>query len=206
LFFCFVFVLSCRFGLLSIRSIVLLVNFKTPVSTTFDPGDTAGVTTQDIDSEIPPFFGIFPVANTSDPKGMFDNHNQVFPTAEFAPLVRRMQAAALGGSGIVVTAELTTVENRFWGVPAGITSNVTWVYLGRAKTWEDRLPGEMRKLVVTTKDPEVPANTKSTGPFRDFPHYKTTDLSLNYERSNLLADLTGWVVGANADIFRAALA
>jgi hypothetical protein len=188
-----------------VRSIVLFINFKTPVSTTFDPSNASAVTTKDIDSEIPPFFGIFPVANTSDPKGIFSNRNQIFAKSAFAPLVRRMQAAALGGNGIVITEEMTTVQNLFWGVDAGIKSNITWVYMGRASNWEARLTDRMRKLVVPSKHPEVPGNTISTGPFKHFPHYKTSDLVLNYQQSNLLADFTGWVAKSNADIFRTAL-
>ena len=187
-----------------VENIVLFINFATPVSTTFDPSKHDQVTTDDIDSEIPPFFGIFPVSNKSD-TGMFDIHNKVFKTSDFAPLVRRMQAAALAGDGIVVTQEMETVENLYWGIDAGIKSNVTWVYLGRATNWEARLSDEMQKLAVPAKDPEVPANTVGSGPFKDFPHYATTDLTLNYEQANLLADFTGWIVEKNADIFRAAL-
>jgi hypothetical protein len=116
-----------------------------------------------------------------------------------------MQAAALGGNGIVITEEMTTVQNLFWGVDAGIKSNITWVYMGRASNWEARLTDRMRKLVVPSKHPEVPGNTISTGPFKHFPHYKTSDVHLNYQQSNLLADFTGWVAKSNADIFRTAL-
>ena len=134
-----------------------------------------------------------------------DNRNQVFATADFAPLVRKMQVASLDGRGIVVRQEMETVENTFWGVQAGIKSNVTWVYLDRATKWEAQLSGEMQKLVVPRRRPQDPANTVDSGPFKNFPHYTTSDLALTHSQSNLLADLSGWVTQANEEIFRAAL-
>jgi hypothetical protein len=50
-----------------VRSIVVVLNMECPLSTTFDPADTAKVSTKDMDDEVPPFFGIFPIKNSSDP-------------------------------------------------------------------------------------------------------------------------------------------
>lgn len=50
------------------------------------------------------------------------------------------------------------------------------------------------------------AVTIQSGPFRAFPCYATELANINYERANLLADFTGWMVKNNAAQYAAALA
>jgi len=38
------------------------------------------------------------------------------------------------GNGAVATTTLTTVENEWFGIPAGLTLNVTWVYVEQHDT------------------------------------------------------------------------
>ncbi len=66
---------------------------------------------------------------------------------------------------MVVTTTHTTVENKWFGVPAGLEVNLTWVYLSRASTWEAALPNDTRKFVLPAADPDDPSVTPSSGPF-----------------------------------------
>lgn len=108
------------------------------------------------------------------------------------------------GKGIIVSANLTTVKNDWWGIPAGIQTEVTFVYLSRCFEWESRLSEEMKELLVPRKESDAadPAETIGHGDFKDFPHYATAGANINYEKANALASLTGWTVKQNSDIFR----
>jgi hypothetical protein len=153
--------------------------------------------------------------------------NQVFAKEDYYPVVARMQAAQQTGNGIVVTTELTTVENTHWGVSAGIRVNVTWVYLSRAGEWERRLGSDaIRDLVVpaaggaaggvgvgvggrastAAEDGVDYGETVQTGPFQGFPNYATDAPPVYWSeaKANILASQTGWTVLQNADIFRTA--
>jgi hypothetical protein len=81
---------------------------------------------------------------------------------------------------------------------------VTFVCLGRALQWESELSEEMTALLVPA-DPAAaadPSQTVDSGSFKHFPHYQTAGASINHERANALAALTGWTVKRNADLFR----
>ena len=52
---------------------------------------------------------------------------QVFAKEDFAPLAVAMQDVMAAGSGCVVTVRLTTVENSWWGIPAGVKASVASV-------------------------------------------------------------------------------
>jgi hypothetical protein len=187
-----------------VEHIIAFCNFVTPVRSTFDPNSTK-ITDKDMDDDIPAYFGIFVEKNKSE-TGTYINQNQIFATEKFAPLVRRFQEAQMAGRGIVVTETHTTVENKFWGVVAGIEVNITWVYLSRAAEWEAKLmDDDVKKHIIPRKNPEDPSNTIASGPFKSFPHYSTTELQLTNAQTNLLADLSGWVIEENRAEFEAAL-
>ena len=103
------------------------------------------------------------------------------------------------GNGIIATFSLSTVANDWWGIKAGQQVEVTFVYLGRIYSWEKQLSQEMKDLVVP-KDNST--GDIKDGPFRHFPHYATTGGLLNFEKSNLLADFTGWTILHNEEMFR----
>jgi hypothetical protein len=63
----------------------------------------------------------------------------------------------------------------------------------------------VKKNVLPKKHPEDPSQTISSGPFKHFPHYSTEEVQLSTAQTNLLADFSGWVVGANRAQFEAAL-
>lgn len=138
---------------------------------------------------------------------MLNHRNTVFPAQDFASLVSDLQDAQAAGFGAVATKPFTTVANTYWGIDAGFTVSVTWVYLSKAWRWEQGLPDAMKQEFR-----HDPANFKNPlilpkdGNFRSFPHYPTSEmLKLTVEQSSLLADLSGWVVLQHEDKMNAAL-
>jgi len=136
-------------------------------------------------------------------KRSFDSrYNQHFAKEDYGRVITALQEAQAKGNGVIATFNLTTVDNPWWGVPAGITSEITFVYLSRLLSWEDELSEEMYELLVPSgdeaKDLSIDVNE---GPYKGFPHYLTAGGITNYERANVLSDLAGWTVLKNADLF-----
>jgi hypothetical protein len=158
-----------------------------------------------IDFDIPSFFGVVPqdyYANDMELKSYDLSHSQFFSSDDWLPLANALQAAQAEGRGIIHTSELTTVENKLYGIDAGWVVNVTWVYLGRLSAWESELSPEMQALVVPPTDSENMGNTIASGPFAQFPHYATMEGALDYRQANLLADLCGWSILQNEEKWR----
>ena len=128
--------------------------------------------------------------------------NQVFATADYARVITALQTAQQVGRGIFATLNLTTVENAWWGIPAGQTFEITFSYLGRLPQWEARLTPEMYKLAVPSEDAQDLSVDVGSGPFKNFPHYNTKGGGIDAAKANLLADLTGWSVLQNEALFR----
>ena len=87
------------------------------------------------------------------------------------------------------------------------SSQVTFVYLSRLFEWEKLLPADMRGLFVPSDPKEAadPSATISSGPFFEFPNYPTISAVENAERANALANLAGWTIRNNAELFRSVL-
>lgn len=131
--------------------------------------------------------------------------NQVFDSASFGGVVSALQAALASGKGAVATTPLTTVENQWWGVQGGVSVNITWVYLTRVSGWEAELGDQaVKKAVQPSSHPEDPTKLATSGPFKNFPYFGDVDITSS--QANLLADMAGWVIGANRDLFQEALA
>lgn len=190
-----------------VEKIVLFFVSSTPLKPAdqWDPY-TQEYTGKEVTDCLTSFFGVF------DPNqpGVLDRsleyeRNQVFAKEDFAPVMAALQKAQSEGKGIMATFELTTVENKWWGIPAGFKTQVTFSYLGRLRQWESRLSPEMYPLFVPAENADDLSVDVKDGPFRKFPHYTTAGGAINYERANALADMTGWSVLQNADLFRSVL-
>ena len=185
--------------------IIVCCNFNLPLAprAKWDPHARAP-TDKDIDNDLPAFFGIEVASATA--AGYFLELNTVFNGSDFARVASELQDAAGSagrGRGAVATTPLVTVANDWWGIPAGFQVNVTWIYLSRAREWEQQLSPEMFAAAVSPKDPNCtdPTVTPSKGDFKHFPHYSTeTQIEQSNQQANLLADLAGWTIKANADI------
>jgi len=128
--------------------------------------------------------------------------DQVFATSDYPIVVSALQAAQAKGEGIIATFNLTTIENTWWGIPAGETYEITISYLGRLQAWEAKLSSDMKDLLVPKENASDMSVDVDSGAFRSFPHYATSGGGINTERANALADLTGWSILNNADTFR----
>lgn len=132
-------------------------------------------------------------------------NSQVFADDEWLPFINAMQAAQATNNGIVVSLTHTTAANPRYGLQAGRTVKVLWVYNGRVINWENQLDAEMRGYLTPVDDPDNQANTVKTGPFANFPWYITKLDSIFTAQANLLADLGGWLVYQHQDLFLEAL-
>lgn len=128
--------------------------------------------------------------------------NQVFSRDDYPRVVSALQKAQAAGNGIITTFTLKTVVNSWWGIPAGLSFEITFSYLGRLKNWESRLSSEMKPLLVPSTGADDLSKDIQDGPYAKFPHYATIGGDVTYDRANVLADLTGWSIIQNADTFR----
>ena len=156
----------------------------------------------------PWFFGVRVIPADAAEKDSGENDfdysaNAVFAAADFPPLAAALQDLQDAGKAPVVTARLVTVRNEHWGVPAGIRSDVTFVYLSRVGEWERQLTDELRALVVPANQSTLDYGHEiASGPFALFPNYRTGMDVYSPAKANLLADLAGWSVLSAADMFR----
>lgn len=194
-----------------VQNIVVFASSDAPLAPKekWDPTVTPPDKDDYISNEIPSYFGVGTGSANSPGKPEFGydyTHNQVFDSSDFVDAAVQLQTTMAGGKGCYAVQTLTTVENKRWSIPAGIVVNVTWVYLSRLEAWENQLVDEVKKHVTPTFDPSDPAKGAPEGPFHNFPHYQdVSQLELSPEQTNLLADLTGWMVMQNKDVFQRAL-
>jgi hypothetical protein len=187
-----------------VSKIVLFFNSNTPLlpSSSFNPY-TDIYHADVVDAGLACFFGIFDQDEAKSVNRTVEyNRDQVFSTDQWPVVISALQASQLSGRGTLASFNLTTIENSWWGIPAGITVDITFVYLGRAFEWEARLNREMRTLLVPHDHTEDPSVDIDHGPFRKFPHYVTAGGGLDYARANVLADLCGWTITSNRDVFQ----
>ena len=184
-----------------VEKIVLFFNSETPLESSDTWAVESDEPSQDqVSDPLPAFFGVFPPLLNVQERSYEYGRNQIFATRDYITVVKGLQAAQELGRGIIFGMNLTTIQNDWWGIPAGITQEICFVYLGRVLDWEALLSDEMKGLLVPM-DTSVIDNTKESGPFIHFPNYDTYGGDINAERANALADLTGWVVNANRDLF-----
>ena len=132
----------------------------------------------------------------------------MFSSEDFPKVVTALQVAQAQGAGAIATTPLVTVANDWWGIQAGMHVNITWLYLSRAAQWEAALPPEVFAEAVNPLDPNCtdPTVLPTKGEFKHFPHYDTgTQIVQTNSMANLLANLAGWTVHANAKLLRQAL-
>jgi hypothetical protein len=188
----------------NVTQLIVFVNTDTPLqnSTHWTPG-VGNVTTQ-IDFTVPAWFGIIydNISDVNDAGYDLKNYH-VFEEDEFVTLAIALQAAQERGYGVVANMTHTTVQNDQYGVVGGRKVNILWFYLAsRVTQWENQLNEEMQGYLIPINDPQNQASFPKDGPFKNFPGYSTTLASENLKQTNLLADLVGWIVYQNVDLFR----
>lgn len=187
------------------EKIVLFFNTITPLLPKSDwDVYTEVASTKQVDDGLSALFGVLPQDYMGWQKRSFDfSDDQFFSTDDWTNLITKLQDAQQIGNGVITTLNLTTVENVKWGIPSGITSQITFVYLGRVKNWESELPDDMKEYFIPKgEDADDMSKTVSSGPFKGFPHYITSGGLLDAKQANALSDLTGWVIKKNFKLFQ----
>lgn len=175
-----------------VSSLVVFVNCEQALNTSWVPSERPPTET-DIDGYIPALFGIEVYGNET---GEYLGNNQIFPTEDFSPLAEALIAADGRGKGILVNVTLTTIENQFMGIAAGITVDIVWYYLGMPSLWYNQLPLSVRTNL----------GLGILGDYYQFPHYSTLEqLKLSASQVNLLANMLTWTVRENQELLEAAL-
>eukprot|EP00425_Heterocapsa_triquetra_P037718 CAMPEP_0195081878 /NCGR_PEP_ID=MMETSP0448-20130528/23209_1 /TAXON_ID=66468 /ORGANISM="Heterocapsa triquestra, Strain CCMP 448" /LENGTH=656 /DNA_ID=CAMNT_0040114937 /DNA_START=40 /DNA_END=2010 /DNA_ORIENTATION=- len=187
-------------------SLVSLVNTFTPLAKTSEldmcnvpPGtDLSQSTSNSSSSDLCCVFGYC----TSPGFPYLYENNQVFASKDLAPLLCELQKLRDAGSPAVSRQKLVTVENRWWGIPAGLSVDVLWVYPSRVADFEKALPS----------DTQAELAKGDAGAFKNYPFYATmfqngkeSATNLNNEQVNLLAAQYEYVVKQNAALFKEVL-
>ena len=186
-----------------VKNIILFLNYDDPLQTTDEwDVETNSRKYGQISDAVPAYFGIFIEKDSVVFERSYDySKNQVFAESDYAPVVKALQKAQQEGNGIITTMNLTTIKNENWGIPDGFTSQITFVYLGRLLSWENKLPEEIRVLVQPSSGGGDLGSDVESGPFSGFPHYTTLAGGINAERANLLSNMVGWSVLENRKLF-----
>ena len=174
------------------RSLILWENSAGPLNPDFNatarPPHAA-----DISHDISGLFGYYFTSTFTS-----DRENQIFNQTEFPRVVTALQDAQQRGNGAVGTFLLTTIQNDYFGIPAGLDLNVTIYHCGRVFNWEDQLPPVVKQHVVPSPLNRNATELITSGTFANFPLYSVVDqLTLTAEQANLLASMTSWVVQEN---------
>jgi len=184
----------------SVSRVTAFVNTPNPLNQSWDPYQRAPIGLGDLDDSFAAYFGVF--TDPSNERAWNYRMNQVFHTEDFNFVVSELQAGLRSGMGAVAKVILTTVHNPHWGIPGGENVTITWNYLSRCPQWENKLPDELRLLIIPKKgDVNDTSNLVQDGPFPLFPHYSTSVLKYTAEQATLLAALGEWVVMTNRDKF-----
>eukprot|EP01034_Spumella_vulgaris_P026327 gene26327-32893_t len=185
-----------------VGKIALFINSAVPL----DPDYDAIRDTYDgsqIDKTVAAFFGkTIPDPGFFSGVGTSLEKDQVFDSSDFIDVVQALQhAQSVTGNGIVSIHNLTTVENLWWGIPAGINVEISFNYLGRVKNWEAALSNTMQNYVQPLINPNDLGKVRTATPFNQFPNYPTKGGTLSAREANLLSDLIGWTVMQNAALY-----
>jgi hypothetical protein len=186
-----------------VKKIILFFNDITPLLP-LDQWDvvTDPPTEDQVTDVLQAFFGVFPPASAFNARVYEYTRNQVYSREDYNRVIKALQVAQQRGTGIMTTQTLVTIENQWWGIPAGVVSEVTFCYLGRLREWENQLSPEMKSLLVPHENSSDLSKDINFGPFKSFPHYETTGGLIDAEKANVLADLTGWAVLQHEEDFR----
>jgi hypothetical protein len=169
-----------------------------------------------ISSQIPVLFGYQPYRedvgyrlytdhDDGGPANRIFRFNQVFPSEQFAEVLRGLWAASGNAEGntnarpAVYAQRLKVLDNDWFGVrgrdsegrPREVT--VVWVYNNYVSDWVKLLDKDVQALIAQCVKDE------------SFPHYSTVRTHLSAQQVNALATLNAWVVAndAQASIFQA---
>eukprot|EP00039_Didymoeca_costata_P029836 m.26625 g.26625 ORF g.26625 m.26625 type:complete len:692 (-) comp7816_c0_seq1:193-2268(-) len=142
----------------------------------------------DQNGNLQPLFGINLTSSSNLNLVYGFSHNQVFNSSDYDSFINQMVTASETGSAAIATATLTTVENSWWGIPAGNVLNLTWVNFNAPLDWLESLPTD------TQNDLQEGIN----GSLANFPRFGTqSQFLLSAPQTNLLSQLTSYIILEN---------
>ena len=111
-------------------------------------------------------------------------HNQIFPAAAFADLLKGLRSAAADADNLqakpaIVKQEMAVIGNDWFGVAARPTVTILWLYLNDASQWREQLVKETASRVASIDD---------------FPNYSTARTELDHVAVNAMSSFTAWCV------------
>lgn len=172
-----------------VTKLVVFVNTYTPIDVGFIPNEGISPCPSTIDSDFPPLFG-YPNGNKT--------HNQVFPQEDFAAVFDSLKACKVRGETIMAKYEGRTVANDWWGIPAGQSFEILFVYNDEVSKFNDQLQDEVKEELSKC----------TTGVLANFPNYPTVFpngppklTELTNAQVNLLYELQAWNVYSNPSAF-----
>ncbi|MDG1333000.1 MAG: patatin-like phospholipase family protein [Crocinitomicaceae bacterium] len=176
-----------------VYDLVIFVNTDTKFNAKYDTIKYPTPTGKDVSSDILTLFGVIA-------KGSEDTYqNKIFEESDINGLMAQFVKAKNSGKSLIAETSHETVLNEWWGIPAGESVNIVWVYNESANEYVDQLEWEIRDQI------------KDLGGFPDFahfPHYKTIMedtgklVELSPQQINLLYQFSAWNVYSNRDKFR----
>lgn len=196
-----------------IDALLVFVNSETPLTQSKcgifaaeKDGDWLEGTNVLVDNVIPPLFGycydkaksgyvLFDAANAGDNPMV---KCQLFPSSDFAPLLRGLWQAANGQAGNARPAtyaqSLVTLANPWFGVLAGKSVKVLWSYLNAVQSWYNKLPASVQPSVAN-KFPDWAKGIAWVDAPPPFPNFSTVfQTELSTSQVNLMTNLTAWCV------------
>lgn len=172
-----------------VKKIVVFINTNTPITVDLTPSSSCPPLSNQIDSDLFPLFGY----NTGN-----QINNQVFSKDDFTKVYDRLSKAKRQGGTVMAKTNLITVENDWWGIPAGQAVEILWIYNETVLDWQKQLKEPVFHEICLG----------SQGKFPDFPLYKlmfengtTKGISLTKPQVNLLYQLSAWNVYSNKEMF-----
>ncbi|MEM6722008.1 MAG: hypothetical protein AAF611_21955 [Bacteroidota bacterium] len=172
-----------------LKKIVVFINTNVPITVDLMPSATCPPLPSQIDSDLYPLFG-YPTGNQI--------HNQVFSKDDFITVYKGLSDAKKAGKTVMVKTNLTTVYNKWWGIPAGQNVEILWVYNETVPEWQNKLQAPVLNEICQGPN----------GKFPDFPLYKLIGengllkgISFTTAQVNLLYQLSAWNVYSNKEVF-----
>lgn len=172
-----------------------------------------------LDAQVPILFGYQPwqaskgyrlYQGDPNPLSPIYQHNQIFPSDQFAVLLQGLWAASgnttdpatLGMSGDATVPgvnlnpplfkqTMTLQTNEWFGVRKSRTVTVLWYYLNRCKRFNDALTPDVRTVLGDFNNPAS---------YSGFPNYSTLSTHLSNQQINLMASLTAYSLGNPTDV------
>jgi hypothetical protein len=176
----------------NVNKLVIFVNTDTEFNEKYDVYTNPTPTAKDVSSDILTLFGVIA-------KGSEDMYqNQIFPESDLNDLMAQFVEAKKNGHSLIAQTSHTTLQNDWWGIPAGRKVEIVWIYNENANDYLEQLEWEIRDQI---KD------LGGRPDFPKFPHYRTVMentghlVELSAQQINLLYQFSAWTVYSNPEKF-----